>query len=370
VRKRFFARALRAFPLPVAVAGALLAPSQSRAQEWIVDLSAGHSVQEPVNAAIGATGLTLGLRHEGTPWFFLSAGAPFNSAGLPWGALGLGGRVSTRARQLAWGLDLGALAFGFSDHVLQQSGGGLAAEAMPVFALRSGPVGLEVRSGVAHYGTVYAGELGARTVHQTEAQAVLNAGMLVMTGEARYLRAAEASYPFVGGTLETRLGQVSLWAHGGTWIAPAIETPGWGIGARLRVTGATEAHLSVQQETNDPLYWNAARRSWSVGVSHRIGRTPQRMVPAPLAAQGGGGVTFRLPLEISASTPHVAGEFSGWREVPMLRTDDFWSVTLPIPAGVYRYAFRGADGAWFVPDHFPGREADGYGGFNAVLIVP
>jgi hypothetical protein len=354
----------------LAAACTLLGPEPGGAQGWIVDLSAGHSVHDPVHSAVGTTGVTLGLRHEGAPWFFVSGGAPFDSAGLPWGALGLGGRLATRGTRLSLGLDVGGHGFAFADRHLQQSGGGVAAEAMPVLALRTRGAGLEVRSGAVHTGTVYGGESSGRTIHQTDARAVLGADWLVLSGEGRYLRAAEADYPYVGAAAKATFARVSLSAHGGTWLTEAIPTPGWGVGARVRLHGATEAHLSFQQETSDPLYWNTPRRGWNAGFSHRIGRVPRGAAApfAPLAKPG--TTTFRLPLRDFADAPRVAGDFSGWTDVLMTRDGDAWSVTLPIAAGVYRYAFRRADGDWFVPEQLPGREPDGFGGFNAVLIVP
>jgi len=54
----------------------------------------------------------------------------------------------------------------------------------------------------------------------------------------------------------------------------------------------------------------------------------------------------------------------------MVRQGDAWVLTLPLGRGVYRYAYRGADGEWFVPEGTPGRQDDGFGGVAAVLIVP
>jgi hypothetical protein len=364
-------KCFRTTGLPVLIAACvLLAAPRGEAQEWIVDLSAGHSAHGPVQGAVAATGLTLGVRHEGTPWFFLSASAPFDAAGLPWGAVGLGGRLATPGRSVTLGLDAGAHGFAWFDRVALRSGGGVVAEAMPLVALRAGRLGLEARSGVIHYGSLYAGEAASRTVYQTDAQAVLSAGWLRLAGESRLLRAAEADYPYLGGSVQVNIERVTLIARGGSWLSEAIETPVWGVAGRVRLNTATEAHLAFQQETSDPLYWNAPRRSWSAGFSRRIGRSVLPAVPARVATRVEGGITFRLPLKAAASAPHLAGDFSDWKSVPMVRAGDHWSVTLPLAAGVYRYAFRAANGEWFVPEDHPGREPDGFGGYNAVLIVP
>ncbi len=54
----------------------------------------------------------------------------------------------------------------------------------------------------------------------------------------------------------------------------------------------------------------------------------------------------------------------------MAREGRFWTVTLPVRAGVHRYAFRAADGDWFVPASVPGRTDDGFGGVSAIVVVP
>jgi hypothetical protein len=358
-----------AFPSIVIICAAL-APPCLAGQEWIADLSAGHSVHDPVQAAIGTTGMALGVRHEGAPWFFVTVGAPFGAPGLPWSALGAGGRSSVRLGHLQVGVDLGAQGFGFVDRVAEESGGGVTGEVMPLVGLRSGALTIELRTGLNHYGTLYSGETAGRTVKRMDARADLRAGAVAVSGETRYVSAIEGAYSYVGGSAAVGSERVSLSANAGTWLADAIDAPEWGITSRIRVSDGAEAHLSVHRETYDPLYWHTPRRSWSLGLSHRIGKRPVRGDLAPVFSSPDPGITFRLPLNASPSAPRVAGDFTGWREVLMTRNGDAWTVTLPVSAGVYRYAFRRADGVWFVPDGQPGRKPDGFGGFNALLIVP
>jgi hypothetical protein len=347
-----------------------LDPAAARAQAWVAELSAGQLVHDPIPAGTRTTGVTLALRHEGTPGFFAAAGIPFDSVGPPWGALGVGGRLATPGSRLRVGADLGVQGFGFHDRDSGQSGGGFTVEAMPVLAVRGRSAAVQVRSGVVHYGADFASGAVRRTVHQTDARVVLDVGWLALAADARHLRAPEGSYPYVGTSAETRYHRLRLWAYGGTWRSRFIETPVWGVGSRLRIASRTEVHLSRQQETNDPLYWNLPRRSWNIGLSQNLGRRPRQLLASALAVPGEAGVTFSLPLSASASAPSVAGDFSGWREVPMRRSGSSWAVTVPLPSGTHRYAFRRADGSWFVPEAAPGREEDGFGGFNAILIVP
>jgi hypothetical protein len=285
------------------------------------------------------------------------------------GSLGVGTRLSTRGKIVALGMDAGAHGYAYHDFTAQVSGGGITAEAMPLLRAGGGSMHVEARSGLLHHTRAVAGTVDARTVHQTDARLVLRGGGLSVPGEGRYLRASEGFYPYVGAGVNAGAERLHVSAYAGSWLVQSISTPVWGIAARLPLGSMAEAHVGFHQETNDPLFWNVTRRNWNAGLSYRFGTRPRQMA-ASLPISAAAGTTFRLPLSASASAPAVAGDFSDWQAVPMLRVGHVWSVTTPIARGVYRYAFRGANGEWFVPEGSAGREADGYGGFNAVLIVP
>ena len=67
--------------------------------------------------------------------------------------------------------------------------------------------------------------------------------------------------------------------------------------------------------------------------------------------------------------PSIAGDFTGWKPVPMQRDGSRWTFTVKLEPGTYHYAFVGEDGTWFVPESVPGRQDDGMGGHVAVLVV-
>lgn len=339
------------------------------AQGWAVDLSAGQVVHEPVPGSVSAFGATIGVRHEAPRWFYASAGLPFDADGLPWGALGAGSRFARGAGDIIYGIDAAGHGYAFRDRTAQVSGGGGTLEAMPLVSLESGVARLTLRSGLRHHASTFSGQSQSRSVHQSDVRAALTSGAVRVSGEARYLRAAEDAYPYVGAAGELAAGAVELWAYGGRWFSDIIEKPVFGAGARTRLGPAVEVYASFQQETNDPLYWNAPRRSWSIGVSRSFGSG--HAATRPIAPEvHGTTVTFRIPASEARQAPALGGDFTGWDTVPMVRAGAFWSVTLPVPPGVYRYAFRRADGTWFVPAAVPGRSDDGFGGHSATLIVP
>jgi hypothetical protein len=348
----------------------------AEAQQWVVDAGAGRTSHEAVASTAESLGATLGVRREGTRWLYLNAGLPLDSEGVPWGAIGAGGRFATGS-SLGLGVDVGAHIYGFSDRSSASSGAGLTSDVLPLAFLRLGHTRLEVRSGIVHHASVFrqdgdpflsAGASG-RTVHHSDARAFVGIGAARLIGEGRLVRADEGNYPYAGAALEVAIGQGSLWGAVGSWFSELIEQPVWSVGGRMGLPRNMELYAQYQQDTNDPLYWNAPRTSWSVGISRSIGARPPS--PAKLQAPviAANTVTFQIPLSSSADAPMLGGDFNAWQPVPMRRDGEFWSVTLPISPGLHRYAYRRADGEWFVPDSVAGRIDDGFGGVSATILV-
>jgi len=81
-------------------------------------------------------------------------------------------------------------------------------------------------------------------------------------------------------------------------------------------------------------------------------------------------VLHLLAREAGSPPPVVAGDFTNWMPVRMERHKDEWRYSVHVSSGVYHFAFRGADGRWFVPATLPNRTEDGMGGWVAVLVIP
>jgi hypothetical protein len=82
-----------------------------------------------------------------------------------------------------------------------------------------------------------------------------------------------------------------------------------------------------------------------------------------------GRAVISLSARSATGAPAVAGDFTGWKPVPMRRDGSRWTYTAHLDPGVYHYSFVGEDGTWFVPESVPGRQSDGMGGYVAVLVV-
>lgn len=352
-----------------AALGAWVAPAA--AQQWTVEAVAGSTTHAAVAGSAGARSAALGIRHQGPWWAYLSGGLPLDSVGLPWGAGGLGGRVATRERPLGLGVDLAAHGYGYRSDAFAATGTGATLEALPFAALRRGPALLELRSGVLHHSERFDGLTRSRTVHDSGARGSLALSPAVRLGaEARWLRAREGDYPYAGASAQLSLARASAWAHAGRWLSPELDGAAWGVGASIEIGANTSLAAAWQRDPQDPVYWNDARHGWSLALARSLGRRAPAPPPLPVAPSAAGGVVIRLPASAAPAAPSVAGDFTGWEPVAMQRTGDFWTATLALEPGVYRYAFRAPDGSWFVPEGTPGRTEDGFGGYNAVLIVP
>jgi len=349
----------------------LAAPGLATGQ-WVLDLSAGAAQHDLVSASLDTRDAVLGVRYEGLPWLYLSGAVPLDSASLPWGAGGVGGRAALRRAGLDLGVDLGAHAFAYHDPTLDASGGGATGQVVPFVGFTRAGARVEIGSGILHYRSLLEGETVLdQTVHQTAATVAYSPRLgLTLTGEGRYARAEQGDYPYLGATAEYDLRRGEVWAALGRWLSDDMTSPVWSVGGSWNVNGRVQVRASVDQESEDPLYWNAPRRSWSVGVSHSLGRAALAAPPVPVVPVAAGGrVTIRLPVSESAEAPSGGGDFNEWTPVAMTRSGDDWVVSLPLKPGVYHYGFRGKDGEWFVPASVPNRVDDGFGGYSAVLVV-
>jgi hypothetical protein len=296
--------------------------------------------------------------------------APLRSEDSPWGVFGAAARVpvvgSSRAR-VAVGVDLAGQGYIFRDALAMQTGTGGVVDVMPFTSVSAAASYFEVRGGWRGHRFAAGGVSDRRSVIESGARAAF--GRVVQAGaETRVVRSPEGTFPFAGVSLAYRARPVSVWLHGGKWLNEALDDHTWSAGVAYAVNTRVSLSTSVRQDAPDPLYWNPSRRTWNVGMVTRLGKTPLATRPMPTAKPG--RVEVRLPVnEAPGRELWVAGNFNEWRPIPMRREGSYWILQMSLPAGVYEYAFRSADGRWFVPASVAARRSDGFGGHVAVLVV-
>jgi hypothetical protein len=358
--------------LLVMILSALSHASVAHGQGWSADVSAGRLVYDPVSANVSTNNLIGSLRYDTRRelWVYGAGAVPAGDDGTFWGAVGSGGRLIfsvPRAGGASIGADVGAHGFSFRDRVADQDGTGGTLEAIPFARLAVGMGFVEGRGGWRGHTLSYAGTRDSRRVFETGVRAGYGTTLRV-EGDARWVHASEGTYPFVGVTVAYAGSRAEVWGQTGKWLATDLGERVWAMGGGVNLSPRTSLWGSVRQEAPDPLYWSSTRRTWSVGLTQRLGRFPAPLVPVSRSQEA--TVVLRLPVsDAPAGTVSIAGDFNNWQPAPMQREGDEWIVRLPLSPGAYHYAFRGANGDWFVPSSTPGRRDDGMGGFVAVLVV-
>ena len=350
----------------------LAIPARARGQGWSIDVSAGRLVYDPVSVNVGTSNVMGTLRYDSLRgvWVYGTAAAPMRNGDPVWGAFGTGGRFlpsGSENRRVAVGADLDAHGFLFRDDVAVQTGRGATVEAIPFASLAAGTGRIELRGGWRGHTLALAGVTENRGVFETGARASYGDPVRVQ-GDVKWVHSSEGTYPFAGVSLVYGGSPLQVWAQTGKWLSEELDEVAWGAGVGVALGDRATLWAAVRQETPDPLYWNETRRSWSVGVTRRIGRGVTVLQPAPRLDAG--GVLIRVSAaDASGESLSIAGDFNTWQPVPMRREGREWVIRLPLAPGVYKYAFRSARGEWFVPASVASRRDDGMGGHVAVLVV-
>lgn len=348
----------------------LFAASSAGAQGLSADVSAGRVVYAPVSANVETTSLMGALRYDARSggWVYGAAGVPLRSD-LSWGGGGAGGRwtlAGADGRGVGLGVETGGHAFLYRDGVARVTGSGGAIDALPFVAMTSGAGRVELRGG-------WRGQ-ALSTAGVTERRGVMEGGIRAGYGvsarveaDARWVRADGDLYPFLGGAFAYTGSPIHVWVNVGRWLSADLDAVSSGGGVGVNIGTRATLWVSAHYEAPDPLYWNAPRRSWRVGVTRHLPRTAGPRSAPRLEA---GGIIIEVPVpEAPGGAVAIAGDFSKWAPMLMRLEGDVWRIRLPLAPGVYSYAFQAGGGQWFVPVTAPGRRDDGMGGYVAVLVV-
>jgi Glycogen recognition site of AMP-activated protein kinase len=248
------------------------------------------------------------------------------------------------------------------------SGQGVGAELMVGGYAASPVLRFESRAGVAAQRSRLGDVLQERTLPTGDARLALILAPLTLQAETRGWLDDGTTLGYLGGTLQYARGPVQLWGSLGRWVAGGLDRVSWSAGAGAEVAPGLELQLGGRGNTFDPLYLSSTETSFWAGLSARIGRSRALTPPVPARDKDGHAV-IAIPARSTKGTPSIAGDFTGWKLLPMRRDGSRWIYTAKLDPGVYHYAFVAEDGSWFVPESVPGRQDDGMGGQQAVLVV-
>jgi len=358
--------------LLLAGVGVLTLAADVAAQSWSVDVSAGRTAYHLLPTEVGTDHVAGTLRYDTArgAWVYGTAAAPLRAGDSSWGAFGAGGRMtpSPSVRRLVTpGVDLNGTAFLYRDAVVEQTGRGGTIDAIPFVSVKAGAGAIEGRGGWRGYTLAAGGAVEHRGVFETGVRGTYG-DLVRLQGDMKWVHASEGTFPFASVTLVYSSPRAQAWALTGKWMSDQVDSTAWAAGFGVALGTAVTLWADVRQETPDPLYWNSTRRIWGVGLTRRFGG---HAVPLQSVARSETGrVVIAVPAsDAKGNAVFLAGDFNNWQPMPMQREGQMWVARLPLAPGVYRYAFRTADGEWFVPESVPGRRDDGMGGYVAVLVV-
>ena len=369
------------------------APRDAWSQEWRASARVGRVTYEgaPAGASAGSSAV-LGLgRTASRDWLGLSAAIPLGDDPF-WAVLGGWRRLTTRGTAGLL-LDLSANGFIQRKHatvagVPAPAPGPLPFTSQPPAPVRSDPSGqgiggelmagafagsptlrLETRGGVAAQRSRLGDVLQERALPTGDAQlSMVLAPPMTLQAQSRAWLDHGTTHAYLGGAFQYARGPLQLWGSLGRWVAGGLDRTAWSTGAGAAVGPGIELQLGARGNAFDPLYLSASRTSVWGGLNLRLGGS--RAFAAPVATRARDGrATIALPARAARGAPSIAGDFTGWKPVPMQRDGSRWTYATELAPGVYHYAFVAEDGTWFVPDGVPGRQDDGMGGQVAVLVV-
>ena len=374
----------------LAAVAILAAPPAAWSQEWRASARVGRvSYQGAPTGASANSSAVLGLGRTGLrDWFGVSAAIPLGEDPF-WAVLGGWKRLETRGTA---GLLLDLTGHGFIQRqgttaagapapgplpflpnptaplASDPSGEGGGGEVMAGGFAASGGLRLESRAGVAAQRSRLGGVLQERALPTGDARLSLALAPVTLQAESRAWLDDSITHAYVGTTLQYARGQFQLWGSLGRWVAGGLDRTAWSAGAGAAIGPGIELQLGGRGNAFDPLYLSATETSYWAGLSLHVGGGRGLAAPVPARARDGRAI-LALPARAAKGRPSIAGDFTGWKPVPMQRDGSRWTYMVKLEPGTYHYAFVAEDGTWFVPESVAGRQDDGMGGHVAVLVV-
>ena len=198
------------------------------------------------------------------------------------------------------------------------------------------------------------------TLHYTDGEAAV----LVALGRADLSLSAGAR---AGENVLVNVGGDRVWGGAGlTWclasrvgvVAAAGTYP---VSPTQGFPGGRYATLAVRLATR-------ARRSAAAEPAAVVEPAASGITGFRTVAAGGGKHTVHVRAT-TARALEVTGDFTGWQPVALRRgSDGWWTVTLPIEAGVHQMNVRLDGGPWTVPPGLPS-VSDEFGGRVGLLVI-
>lgn len=372
---------------------ALVAPSATRAQAPSeVRVEAGYArVSQALGVESDAGLLSLFWRRPFDRWEFLASG------NLTYGRDSVAGSQGVVAASIPWTLDErlrteGGIAGARFSLVEGGRGGNLNGFARQHFIATHG--GGWVGAGLARTGRdgeramAYGGDVGAwgrlGFLYGSASASLQQANdwPLITIRDGRPVNGPNQGYYTVQDlefVVEARRGPNSLavsWARRHAldlYDADAVAVSSSGI---LQVTERVAFTASVGRQLVDPLRGLPQAEVMTAALRVSLGRKPLPVMARSEIARatvepspGGGGELVVQVFAADTMVVEVAGDFSDWQPVPLVREGGLLVARVRLAPGKYRVAVRVNLGDWRAPRNLA-RVRDDYGGEAGIVVVP
>lgn len=348
----------------------LTSPVSLPGQEWSAFAQGGLLSYAP--AAPASTNLSLGLQYyRPSFWASLSGASPLLAdSSMSWAHLSLGASPSLTKGRVQLGVEAAANGYQYRDAARGSTGHGMSLQAMPRVGVALSSVYAEARAGVSYHLLSDAGlSAEARSTLHADVSTTWQAHpALSLRSEMGILTIPiDGSYPKGSVRADFARGAMSAWASAGVLGLDTDRSWEASVGAQLEVGEEWSISAGWYRTAVDPIQWSPAQKGFSLSISRVLGRAtpPSPILPLPFS----GGVKIRIPRTQLNAPPRVAGDFNGWIPVGMQAEGEFWVVVISAAPGTYQFSFQSAEGEWFVPEFWPLRVEDGFGGYSAVLVI-
>jgi hypothetical protein len=182
--------------------------------------------------------------------------------------------------------------------------------------------------------------------------------------------------------------QVVLEARNGPHLLSASWTTRRAVAGASLHSKALSARLSVQltdrvaflagagRQLFDPIRGLPEADILSASIRVTLGpliapvfqRSPLAEASVSRIAGGGGRLEVRV-FASDTSTVEVAGDFSAWLPLEIVREGSFWVARVDLPSGKYHVGVRLGDGPWRAPRNVA-RVRDDFGGESGLVVIP
>lgn len=155
-----------------------------------------------------------------------------------------------------------------------------------------------------------------------------------------------------------------------------LGAEGLAISGVLQLSDGLALLASAGRQLSDPLRGLPQADIVTASVRLSIGPKPlpvmQRVAIAEAevepGAPGGGTLVVRVEAHDTLAV-EVAGDFSEWKPVPLVRVGGQWIARIALPPGKYHVGVRANLGPWHAPRNLA-RVRDDFGGESGLIVIP